>query len=111
MSEREERHHTGSYSDRQRSGIERYVGPVLQALVLAIMLWIGSSVLDLNRTAIRLEERYTAAAATSTRVENDVAAIRNQLQTMSMAIQSGSLKTENLEQRVKGIELLKDRIR
>lgn len=94
-----------------RPGIERYVGPVLQALVLAIMLWIGSSVLDLNRTAIRLEERYTAAAATSTRVEADVSAIRNQLQTMSMAIQSGTMKTENLEQRVKGLELVKERLR
>jgi len=97
--------------DRRHHGIERYVGPVLQAIVMALVIWIGTSVNELKEKAVRLEERYAAAQASSTRVETDVSAMRNQLQSMSMAIQSGGLKTENLEQRVKGLELMKERLR
>jgi hypothetical protein len=102
--------------DRQQqqdrhAGIERYIGVVLQGIVLALILWIGTSVLDLNKTAIRLEERYTAAAAAGTRVESDVSAIRNQLQTMNTSIQASTFKVEDLDRRVKGLELMKERIR
>lgn len=96
---------------RSRSGLERHVSIILQSVVLALMAWVVNSVLELNKTAIRLEERYAAAQAVGSRVEQDVAAIRNQLQSMNTAIQSGAFKTENLEQRMKGLELMKDRIR
>lgn len=93
----------------RRSPFERYIGFVLQGIVLALILWIGGSVLELNKTAIRMEERYSASTAAGSRVEADVAAMRNQLQIMSTAIQGGVFKVEDLERRVKGLELHKDR--
>ena len=96
---------------RTRSALERHVGIVLQSIVLALMAWIVSTVLDLNKTAIRMEERYIASSAVGTRVEADVAAIRNQLQNMNTAIQASAFRVDNLEQRLKGLEIMRDRIR
>ena len=96
---------------RARSGLERHVAIILQSLVLGAMVWLVNTVLELNKTAIRMEERYIASSAVGTRVETDVNAIRNQLQVMNTAIQASAFRVDNLEQRMKGIELMRDRVR
>lgn len=93
------------------SGLERHVQTILQILVVAGIVWLTSNIIDLSKTSIRVEERSTSVTASSARIEADIGSLKNQLLTMDRSIQSMAFKQEEFERRMKGVELLRERMR
>lgn len=67
---------------------ERRIQSIVQAIILAILLWVGYSVVDLGKVATKLEVKSEQNTA-------DMAAVKSELSTMRNQIASAAISASN----------------
>ena len=97
--------------DRRTSVLEKHVQTIIQVLVLGGIVWLTSSTIEFSKALIRIEVRSEAATATAVRVETKIGAVEAQLQVMERNIQEVTFKQDDLDRRMKGLELMRERLK
>ncbi len=99
------------HQPRGLSALEKSVIYLAQGAILIGVGWVISTVIDVKQSIVRIETRYEASVAASMRVDNELRSLRDRIQISDTTMQKHDFKIEDLERRIKGVELIKERLR
>jgi ribosomal protein L29 len=88
------------------NGFERHIQTVIQVVITALLLWIGSAVLNVRDSSIRLEEKYTQTRSDVVEIKAELAALRTQLAVASATGQTTTTQIREFEQRLTKVETM-----
>jgi len=91
------------------SGLERHAQTLIQMLIFVLVVWIGNTVFELSKTAVKVESQSVAANASSARVELKLSTMETQLQVVDRNVYIVTSRQEDFERRLKGLEALRER--
>ena len=97
----------GQEKRKPMNGFERHVQTVIQVLITALLLWVGSSVLSVRDSAIRLEEKYAQTRSDVGDIKTELAALRTQISVAAATSANAQQQIKDLEVRIIRLERVK----
>lgn len=89
------------------NGLEKHAQTAIQVILVAITIWVGSSIISLRDSSIRSEEKYTQMRESIVELKSEIAALRTTIANgaerdlaLSQAIRELTARVESLERRV-----------
>jgi hypothetical protein len=86
------------------NGFEKHMQTAIQVILVGITMWVGSAIITLRDSSIRLEEKYGQLQATVVDLKSEVAALRSILSASVERNIDTTHTLRNLESRVERLE-------
>jgi hypothetical protein len=64
---------------------EKHAVSIVAAVILAVMLWVGSTTIKLSESVVKLEERSAGSTQSMVEVRQEVAALKTQVTVAALA--------------------------
>lgn len=90
--------------NRMHNGFEKHAQTAIQLVLVAITMWVGSSVITLRDSSIRLEEKGTQMRESLTDLKAEVAALRVVVTAMSERNITFSQQLRDAEVKIQALE-------
>ena len=94
---------------RESTGLERHAQTVLSGLALLGVAGLVAMTVASDKSLSKIEIRSEVATQSAARLEAQITALDSKLLTMDRTIQSTVFKQDDLDRRLKGLELMRER--
>jgi chromosome segregation ATPase len=85
-------------------GFQQHAQTAIQVILVAITMWVGSAIITLRDSSIRLEEQYKQTRESLTELKAELAALRILIASSSERQVDFNYRLNNLEARIVNLE-------
>ncbi len=98
-------------SNRQSGGLERHVQTLISGLVLIGIVGLTTFTISSDKSLAEIKIRSEVATQSAARLEAQITALDAKLLTMDRTIQATVFKQDDFDRRLKGLEMIRERLK